>query len=27
VRVWAPPAIRRLGGWNLADVWLEGERP
>lgn len=24
VRVWAPPAVGRLGGLRLADVWLEG---
>lgn len=27
VRVWQPPAIGRLGGWRLADVWLDGDRP
>ncbi|HWQ56929.1 MAG TPA: ABC transporter substrate-binding protein [Bryobacteraceae bacterium] len=26
VRVWQPPAIGRLGGWRLADVWLDGDR-
>jgi peptide/nickel transport system substrate-binding protein len=27
VRLWTAPAVTRLGGWRLADVWLDGGRP
>ena len=27
VRTWHPPAVTRLGAWNIADFWLDGGQP